>query len=254
MKILKTVRKIMPIIGVLGDEHPKSQRCMTIQRVFVFASIIYGATTALWFIVFDADTVDGLANAFSSFDIYAYAFMVYSVVIVREKTLLQMFADLEMAIEQREFCVEWRKLRRILDYSFCWTQARWSPKPRFIERSATKWKNSRATWVFSYMPSSHLFWSFRRHFSPIIDTMYWTWANPRFRPRSPHRKPWSDIYFGHLSWNDNAVLFRTNCDLQLAVQLENTRWLSADFTHHHHSVLLQQFPSFQLLPAIFRPL
>lgn len=113
-----------------------------------------------------------------------------------------------MAIEQREFCVEWRKLRRILDYSFCWTQARWSPKPRFIERSATKWKNSRATWVFSYMPSSHHFWSFRRHFSPIIDTMYWTWANPRFRPRSPHRKPWSDIYFGHLSWNDNAVFIQ----------------------------------------------
>lgn len=206
MKIFTTVRKIMPIIGVLDEEHPKSQRCMTIQRIFVFASILYGATTALWFIVFDADTVDGMANAFSSFDIYAYAFMVYSVVIVREKALLQMFAHLEMAIEKRELYVE--RLLFLRRFNIILTnfvvQARWSPKPRFTEKSMTKWKNSRATWVFSCMPSSHHFWSFHRHFSHIIDTMYWTWANPRFQLRSPHRKPICHL-LGRLSFHVKVV-------------------------------------------------
>lgn len=103
MRVFTTVRKLLPLIGLLRSHQPTQRIFLTnAQRIFVYISIIYGAVTAMWFIVFEADTVDGLAKATSSFVIYMYAFMVFTVVIFSQELLLAMFHDLESTIAKRK--------------------------------------------------------------------------------------------------------------------------------------------------------
>lgn len=104
MKIFQIVRRLLPLIGLLHlhQDQPRQRAIAIVQRICVFASIIYGAITAIWFIAFDAVTVDGLAKATSSFVIYIYAFMVFTAAILRQGRLISMFQDLESAIEKRK--------------------------------------------------------------------------------------------------------------------------------------------------------
>lgn len=102
MKVFAMIRKVLPIIGVL-DFYPAKRNFLTIVLIGnAFGLIIYGAVTAIWYIVFEARTFDEYAKASASLTICTYAFMVSTAIRLRQDSFETMFKSMETLFMERK--------------------------------------------------------------------------------------------------------------------------------------------------------
>lgn len=102
MKVFAYIRKSLPLIGVLEFDPLKSQFIGIVLLGFAYFLIVYGATTAIWFVAFEAQTFDEFTKTIISFVICVYAFMVCTVFRWQKEAFLAMFKEMESTFGARK--------------------------------------------------------------------------------------------------------------------------------------------------------
>lgn len=102
MKVFASIRKSLPLIGVLEFDPLRSYFISIALLGFAYFLIFYGAITALWFAAFKAQTFDEFTKTIVSLVICVYTFMVCTVLRWRKKAFLAMFMEMEKTFGARK--------------------------------------------------------------------------------------------------------------------------------------------------------